>query len=165
MVEKRPRSIGTEPNRCQLERLFNSRERVSNLTSERLKSGNITTAAAYSLIVRNLSDSSQKVVDGIRAGCIIRDVAGGADAQTSASRKTPSNSKLIVPASASSAADRAPRSRYLRAGTAIFKAIRLNPRLNQPSPATARSRHSLPRPSQLRRSSKAPGRPSPLARQ
>jgi len=32
----------------------------------------------------------------------------------------PSNSKLIVPASASSAADRAPRSRYLRAGTAIF---------------------------------------------
>ena len=34
--------------------------------------------------------------------------------------RRPSNSKLIVPASASSAADRAPRSRYLRAGTAIF---------------------------------------------
>jgi hypothetical protein len=31
---------------------------------------------------------------------------------------------LIVPASASSAADRAPRSRYLRAGTAILKQIR-----------------------------------------
>src|SRR5438132_13945879 len=35
--------------------------------------------------------------------------------------KTTSDSNLIVPASASSAADRAPRSRYLRAGTAIFR--------------------------------------------
>src|SRR5438876_9711466 len=35
--------------------------------------------------------------------------------------KTTADSKLIVPASASSAADRAPRSRYLRAGTAILR--------------------------------------------
>ena len=49
-----------------------------------------------------------------------------------------SDSKLIVPASASSAADRAPRSRYLRAGTAFFgpqffnTILRTNPRsLNQ----------------------------------
>jgi hypothetical protein len=41
--------------------------------------------------------------------------------------KTPSNSKLIVPASASSAADRAPRSRYLRAGTAFLAKLLLIP--------------------------------------
>src|ERR1044071_8502043 len=66
--------------------------------------------------------SHKKVVDCFVAGCIIPDVAGGADAHTSARlKKQPSNSKLIVPASASSAADRAPRSRYLRAGTAILE--------------------------------------------
>src|ERR1044071_10299014 len=80
--------------------------------------------------------SHKKVVDCFVAGCIIPDVAGGADAQTSARlKRQPSNSKLIVPASASSAADRAPRSRYLRAGTAL-----LNPRSSsQPRPAPIQS--------------------------
>jgi len=51
-------------------------------------------------------------------------VEDGADDQTSAGRKTshPKARTSIVPARASSEADCAPRSRYLRAGTAILPA-------------------------------------------
>ena len=58
--------------------------------------------------------------------------------------KTPSNSKLIVPASASSAADRAPRSRYLRAGTALFRSCfsQQNPTSIQPDPVVSQFQRS-----------------------
>ena len=70
--------------------------------------------------VFNLFDSLQIIVDSPFSSCIMPRVEDGDVAQTSSSRKTSSDSILIVPASASSAADRAPRSRYLRAGTAFF---------------------------------------------